>query len=78
MKTTRYFDAVAPKKHPEAVQYRDYVEKALTEYVAFQKQPDGRTRRWILVPREGRYLRVVVEPDDETVHNAFFDRGFRG
>ena len=25
----------------------------------------------------GRYLRVVLLPDNETVHNAFFDNGFR-
>jgi hypothetical protein len=29
------------------------------------------------VPEMGkRYLRVVLPPDGETVHNAFFDRGF--
>jgi hypothetical protein len=26
---------------------------------------------------ETRYLRVVTLADGETVHNAFFDRGFR-
>jgi hypothetical protein len=26
---------------------------------------------------ENRYLRVVLLPDGETVHNAFFDRGFK-
>ena len=26
---------------------------------------------------EGRYLRVILLPDGETVHNAFFDRRFR-
>lgn len=37
----------------------------------------GRIRRWVLIPeREGRYLRVVLLADGETVHNAFFDRGF--
>jgi hypothetical protein len=24
-----------------------------------------------------RYLRVVLLPDGETVHNAFFDRGYK-
>jgi hypothetical protein len=41
-------------------------------------QTDGRTRRWGLVPEAGnRYLRAVLLPDGETVHNAFFDRSFR-
>jgi hypothetical protein len=26
---------------------------------------------------EARYLRVILLPDRETVHNAFFDRRFR-
>jgi hypothetical protein len=40
-------------------------------------QADGRIRRWVQVPEmENRYLRVVLLPDGETVHNAFFDRRF--
>lgn len=40
-------------------------------------QQDGRIRRWGLVPEAGgKYLRVILLPDGETVHNAFFDRGF--
>jgi hypothetical protein len=45
-----------------------------TEFV----QEDGRIRRWKRIPEAGgRYLRVVLLSDGETVHNAFFDRGFR-
>jgi len=40
-------------------------------------QPNGRIRRWVFVAEAGKYLRVVTEPDGETVHNAFFDRRFR-
>ena len=40
-------------------------------------QADGRIRRWAAVPEaEGKYLRVILLPDRETVHNAFFDRRF--
>ena len=40
-------------------------------------QEDGRIRRWARVSEmEGRYLRVVLLPDGETVHNAFFDRRY--
>ena len=40
-------------------------------------QADGRIRRWAPIGElEGRYLRVVLLPDGETVHNAFFDRSF--
>jgi len=40
-------------------------------------QADGRIRRWARIEEaEGRWLRVVLLADGETVHNAFFDRGF--
>jgi hypothetical protein len=41
-------------------------------------QQDGRTRRWArIVAMDGRALRVILLPDGETVHNAFFDRSFK-
>jgi hypothetical protein len=41
-------------------------------------QADGRIRRWGNIPEAGgKYLRVVLLEDGETVHNAFFDRRFR-
>ena len=41
-------------------------------------QADGRIRRWRAIPEmEGRYLRVILLADGETVHNAFFDRSFQ-
>lgn len=40
-------------------------------------QSDGRIRRWAAIPEAGgRFLRVILLPDGETVHNAFFDRRF--
>ena len=41
-------------------------------------QEDGRIRLWTRVAEmDGRYLRVIMLPDRETVHNAFFDRSFK-
>jgi hypothetical protein len=38
---------------------------------------DGWIRRWAPIPEmEGRYLRVILISDGDTVHNAFFDRRF--
>lgn len=40
-------------------------------------QSDGRIRRWAKIEEaDGRFLRVVLLEDGETVHNAFFDRRF--
>lgn len=42
---------------------------------------DGSIRWWgrVTDPQDGRprILRVVTLDDGETIHNAFFDRGFR-
>ena len=43
-----------------------------------QTQTDGRVRRWgRIAEMEDRGLRVVLLPDGETIHNAFFDRGYK-
>ena len=40
-------------------------------------QADGRIRLWAPIQEMGgRYLRVILLADGETVHNAFFDRRF--
>jgi hypothetical protein len=52
---------------------RRVVEHPVREVI----QADGRIRRWAaIIEMQGRYLRVVLLPDGETVHNAFFDRSF--
>ena len=65
---------------------RPYVdEKWCSEIVARplrrDVQTDGRIRFWgeVTDPRDGkvRILRVVTLEDGETIHNAFFDRGFQ-
>ena len=40
-------------------------------------QSDGRMRHWIWVEDVQKYLRVILLEDEQTVHHAFFDRGFR-
>ena len=37
---------------------------------------DGRIKKWALIPEVGKYLRVILLEDGETVHNAFFDRDY--
>ncbi len=41
-------------------------------------QQDERIRLWApIAEMDGRYLRVILMRDRETVHNAFFDRSFK-
>jgi hypothetical protein len=56
----------------------EWLERAINHPLREAVQGDGRIRRWAKIEEmEGRYLRVVLLPDGETVHNAFFDRRFQ-
>lgn len=41
-------------------------------------QSDGRIRKWAWIEEVAKYLRVILLEDGKTVHNAFFDRSFKG
>ena len=76
MKVTRYFEAI--RNRPDrAIIREEWIERAIRTPMREVVQADGRIRRWVQVPKmENRFLRVILLPDRQTVHNAFFDRGF--
>lgn len=77
MKTTAYFEAIR-KRRDRAVIQTEWVLRTIRSPIRETIQDDGRIRRWASVPEaDGKYLRVVLLSDGETVHNAFFDRGFK-
>lgn len=76
VKTTAYFEAMRHRPDRAAIQ-EDWIERAIREPLREVVQTDGRVRRWAQIPEAGgRFLRVVLLADGETVHNAFFDRRF--
>jgi hypothetical protein len=55
----------------------EWIQQVVEHPVKEVIQQDGRIRRWAPIQEmEGRSLRVILLPDGETVHNAFFDRRF--
>lgn len=77
MKFTLYFEATSKRPDRAAIR-RDWIERVVQHPLRDEIQRDGRIRRWAAIPEmDGRYLRVILLPDGETVHNAFFDRSFR-
>ena len=76
MKFTAYFEAV--RQRPDRAIIRDeWIRQVISNPVREQIQADGRIRRWAPISEMGnRFLRVVLLPDCETIHNAFFDRRF--
>jgi hypothetical protein len=76
LKTTKYFEHC--RKRPDRASIRDeWIVLAIEHPVTEKVQSDGRVQRWAFIAEQGRYLRVVLLEDRETVHNAFFDRRFR-
>jgi len=78
MKVTDYFKYV--RQRPDRRWIREeWIQSAVEQPDAKFIQADGRIRIWKKITEaEGRYLRVVLLADGETVHNAFIDRRFRG
>jgi hypothetical protein len=76
LKFTRYFQSV--RLRPDRAMIRlEWIQQVVEHPVKEVIQQDGRIRRWAPIQEmEGRYLRVILLADGETVHNAFFDRGF--
>ena len=76
MKTTQYFDY--RRKRPD----RAKIKKAWIKFVIenpekTEIQSDGRIRKWAKISEVGKYLRVILLKDGETVHNTFFDRSYK-
>ncbi len=76
MKTTQYFEAM--RVRPDRAMIRvEWIQRVIDHPAKEMIQKDGRIRRWAPIAEMGnRYLRVILLPDGETVHNAFFDRSF--
>jgi len=75
MKMTPYFRRRVLEGRPEIE--LAWCERALQQHIRREVQvEDGRIRHWFFVPERNKYLRVITLSDGETLHNAFFDRGF--
>lgn len=75
MKTTEYFKHV--RARPDRATIRDeWIAQVVTHPERTEVQSDGRIRKWARIPEAGKFLRVILLEDGETVHNAFFDRSF--
>lgn len=77
MKFTKYFEFI--RQRPDRATIHDeWIERVIRNPVNEVVQQDGRIRRWAPIEEmENRFLRVVLLPDRETVHNVFFDRRFK-
>jgi uncharacterized protein YuzE len=75
MKTTDYFLKSVIIRRPGIKS--EWIEYAFDNPIRTETQANGRIRFWAFISEVEKYLRVVTEPDGETVHNVFFDRRFK-
>lgn len=77
MKTTQYFDYT--RNRPDRARIKEaWINFVIEHPEKTETQSDGRIRKWAKIKEEGKYLRVILLGDGETVHNAFFDRSYKG
>jgi hypothetical protein len=76
VKTTQYFNYT--RKRPDRAQIKEkWIKFVIEKPEKVELQSDGRIRKWAKISEVGKYLRVILLEDGETVHNAFFDRSFK-
>ncbi len=77
MKFTQYF--LHMRQRPDRAKIKmEWIEEVIKNPDNTEIQSDGRIRRWKRIEEEDKFLRVILLADGETIHNAFFDRKFRG
>lgn len=76
MKFTQYFLYTRNIADRTAIKI-EWIENVVTCLIKTKIQADGQFKKWGFIKEEGKYLRVILLEDEETVHNAFFDRGFK-
>jgi hypothetical protein len=74
---TEYFQHT--RQRPDRIGIKDeWIERVIEHPESEEIQSDGRIRRWARISDfENRALRVILLEDEQTVHNAFFDRDYK-
>ena len=76
MEYTQYF--IHTRNRSDRAYIKDeWIEEVINNPIHSEVQSDGRIRKWAKIEDVGKYLRVILLEDGETVHNAFFDRKFK-
>ena len=76
MKCTHYFLFIRERADRAAIR-EEWIVETIANPSKTVKQSDGRIRKWKYIEEVGKYLRVILLEDGETIHNAFFDRSHK-
>jgi len=73
---TEYFEKEILKKRPYIK--KEWCIRVIEKPLKTEHQEHNRFRFWGIIDEfGGRVLRVVTLEDKKTIHNAFFDRGYK-
>ena len=75
MKVTQYFRHTRRRADRFSIK-QEWLKQAIADRRWEVVQGDERIKRWTWIEEQGKFLRVILLEDGETLHNAFFDRGF--
>ena len=67
---------LGPRFVPRAIITTSWIMEVIDNPIETKIQSDGKIKKWAFIPEVGKYLRVILLEDGETVHNAFFDRDY--
>jgi hypothetical protein len=76
MKFTQYCLFVRKRSDRQGIK-EEWILETISNPSKTTKQSDGRIRKWKYIDEAGKYLRVILLEDGETVHNVFFDRSYK-
>jgi len=67
------------RKQPDRKEIKDeWIQRVINSPLRKEVQSDKRIKIWGRIEEVDKYLRVILLEDGKTVHNAFFDRAFKG
>lgn len=76
LKFTNYFLYTKSRSDRKEIK-TEWIERVINNPIKKEIQRDGRIKLWGKINEVNKYLRIVLLDDNETVHNAFFDRNFK-
>jgi len=76
MKCTQYFLFVKQRPDRAAIK-EEWILETMRNPLRTEIQSDARIRKWGYIEEVGKYLRIILLEDGETIHNAFFDRTYK-
>ena len=76
MKCTQYFLFVKQRPDRAAIK-EEWMLETMRNPLRTEIQSDARIRKWGYIEEAGKYLRIILLEDGETIHNAFFDRTYK-